>query len=135
MSDYSYFFLTFVFCFTGALVLPSCDTSTEDKMVVLAKSIAEQGASVAFTNEKVFVSYGQTLPTGMPENVEIFHSTQKGSPSNSILELREVVSKRPSGQIEVFSSRDAEVVREVLGKIPYQEFVHQNEWTLFRFGE
>ena len=126
--------LTFTPILIVAVTLPSC-TPSNNKMADLAKSLSERGASVGFTDETFFVSYGQTLPTGMPDDVELFHATGEGAPSNSTSELRKIVSNRESGQIEVFSRRDADDVRKILGEVHYEEISRSNDWTMFRFGK
>lgn len=135
MSDKVYYMRVLMACCLTAAALPSCSPANNAGIEDLAKSISERGASVAFNDDIVLVSYGQTLPTGMPEDVKLYASTGKKGPSHSMSGLSEILSKRSAGQIEVFSIRDAESVRAILRNISYREVSRSNESTIFRFDQ
>ena len=121
----------FAFVAVGSMAIAVYSAS--DETVVLAEKISENGATVALTQRHAFVSFSPLLPTGMPKEPVVFNSPRRGGgPSKCDAELVRLIKKCPLWQIEVFSERDANVVREALSEIDYEEVKGPNDWYRFR---
>lgn len=127
----------FILSLVGACACTlSCRSQSEENVDILAKAISQSGGSVGVTEQSVFVSFGQTLPSGMPKNVQLFYSVGPALPVDVKFELLEIVKRRTRGRIEVFSKQDANDIRQIFGHLVRKEIIRENNsWTVFLIGE